>query len=193
RKGHSLIFLVPDNTPVVDQVDNAPEIIFCTDRQLQGYSVAAKPLLHLLAHVEKIGSGAVHLVDKTDTRNLVIVGQSPVGFRLRLNAVDGAEQKYQPVKHTQRPVYLYGKVDVTRCIDDIYMVFVSAIVPEHGRGRGSNGDTPLLLLRHPVHGRSAIVHFAYLVADTSIIQDALRSRGLSRVNMGSDTNIPGVI
>src|SRR5690606_14177787 len=169
------------------------EIFLRANRQLQRHSVAAQPLLHLLAHVKEISAGTVHLVHKTDTCNFVIIGKSPVGFRLRLHAIYGAEQKNQSVKYAQGPVYLYRKVDVTRCIDDIDVVLVSTVVPEHGSSGGSDGDTTLLFLGHPVHRRSAIVYFTDLVADTSVIQDTLRGRGLPCVNMSGNTNIPGVI
>src|SRR3546814_5607883 len=42
--------------------------------------------------------------------------------------------------------------------------------------RSRDGDTALLLLLHPVHGGCAIMHFANLVVDAGIEQDAF-SRG----------------
>src|SRR5690606_9491210 len=57
-----------------------------------------------------------------------------------------------------------------------------------GRGAG-DGDAALLLLLHPVHGGSAVVHLADLVADARVEQDALGEGRLPRVNMGHDADI----
>ena len=61
-----------------------------------------------------------------------------------------------------------------------------------GRGRG-DGDAALLLLLHPVHGRSAVVHFADLMRLAGIIEDALGRRRLSGIDVGHDAEIPIIL
>src|SRR5205085_12372975 len=62
-------------------------------------------------------------------------------------------------------------------------------LPEAGRrGRGDR-DAPLLLLLHPVHGRSAVVHLADLVVHAGVIEDALGRRRLAGVDVSRDTDI----
>jgi len=47
----------------------------------------------------------------------------------------------------------------------------------------------ILLLLHPVRGRSAIVHFAQLVGHARVKQNTFGGRGLASVNVGRDTDI----
>ena len=69
------------------------------------------------------------------------------------------------------------------------MMLIRWSVPEAGgRGRG-NRDAALLLLLHPVHRRGAFVHLTELVRDARIIEDALRSRGLTGIDMRHDADI----
>ncbi len=70
-------------------------------------------------------------------------------------------------------------------IDDVDAV----VVPEAGRGRGRDGDAALLLLRHPVHGRSSVVDLTHLVGDPRIEQDSLRRRRLTGIDVRHDADI----
>ena len=63
-------------------------------------------------------------------------------------------------------------------------MLISIACPETGSCGGRNSNAALLLLLHPVHRRRSLVNFADLVRNTRIIQNALRRRGLTRVNMG---------
>jgi hypothetical protein len=78
---------------------------------------------------------------------------------------------------------------VTGSVDDIDAV----ILP--GAGRRSRGDrnAALLLLLHPVHGRSALVHLADTVRDSRIEEDALGRRRLTGVNMRHNPDVPATI
>src|SRR5262249_2140121 len=51
----------------------------------------------------------------------------------------------------------------------------------------------LLLLLHPVHRRGSLVDLAELVGHTRVEQDALRRRGLTRVDVGHDPDVPGPV
>src|SRR5271169_6060945 len=74
-------------------------------------------------------------------------------------------------------------------VDDVEAL----VMPESG-GRGRrDGDAALLLLLHPVHGRSAVVHFADLMRLAGIIEDALSGRRFPGINVGHDAEIPIVI
>ena len=61
--------------------------------------------------------------------------------------------------------------------------------PETGRRSRRDRDAALLLLLHPVHDGSAVVHLAYLVRDTGVEKDALGRGRLARINMGHDADI----
>jgi len=65
-------------------------------------------------------------------------------------------------------------------------------LPFTGRyGRGDR-DPALLFLGHPVHDSFPIMHLSNLVGFTRIVEDPLRYRGLSRINMCDDPDIPNL-
>src|SRR5690606_10804657 len=54
---------------------------------------------------------------------------------------------------------------------------------------GGDGDATLLLLLHPVHGRSTVVNLAHLVAYASVEKDALGRRRFAGVDVRRDANV----
>ncbi|MNZ74777.1 hypothetical protein D3C78_932370 [compost metagenome] len=149
-------------------------------------------VLDLADNAQEVGTSTVHLVHVYNTWNAVLVGLTPYGFGLRLNAGGTAEHNDRAVEYTQRTLYFNGEVNVAGGIDDVYAVVVvltTGTFPEGGNGSGGNGDTALLLLHHPVGGRGAVVHLAHLVAQTCVEQDPLGSGSLARVNVGADTDV----
>src|SRR5664280_2865490 len=75
---------------------------------------------------------------------------------------------------------------MARSINDVN----SDVIPETGGGSGSDGDTALLLLLHPVHDSGAIMHFTHLVRSSCVVEDALRGGGLTGINVGHDADVP---
>ncbi len=65
--------------------------------------------------------------------------------------------------------------------------------PKSSRRGRRNRDTTLTLLYHPVHDRVTGVHLTDLVVYTRVEQYALRSRGLSCVDVGDDTKVAGFL
>ena len=78
---------MPKDSLHLDKVNNTLEILFCTDRNLNGHRVGTQNVLHLLYGLEEIGARTVHLVHITDTRHIVFVGLTPHSLRLGLNTV----------------------------------------------------------------------------------------------------------
>ena len=78
---------------------------------------------------------------------------------------------------------------MARSIDDVDPM----VAPKAGSGSRGNGDAPFLLLDHPVHGGRSFVHLTDFIVDPRIVEDPLRRRGLSRVDMGHNTDIAGLI
>ncbi len=159
------------------------------DRQLDTDRAAADLGVDLLDATGKVGADLVHLVDEYDARHVIFVGLAPNGFRLRLDALIAVEHAYRAVKHSERSLDFDGEVDVARRVDD-----VKAFVLPDGGGRGRrDGDAALLLLLHPVHGRSTVVHFADLMRLAGIIEDALSGRGLPGIDVGHDAEVTIVL
>ena len=63
------------------------------------------------------------------------------------------------------------------------------ILPETGGSSGSDGNTTLLLLSHPVHGGGTLVGLTQLVVDAGVEENTLGSRSLACVNVSHDADI----
>src|SRR5690554_1552092 len=61
--------------------------------------------------------------------------------------------------------------------------------PEAGGRSGRDGDTTLLLLRHPVHGCSTIMRFANLVTHASVEKDTFGRSRFTGINMCRNTDV----
>src|SRR5690606_24771247 len=173
---HAHVGVIPVDGLHGHQVDLTLEVLFGTDRQLQRHRGVTQALLDLADHALEVGALTVHLVDVHDARHAVLVGLTPYGFRLRLNAGGTAEHHHGAVEHTQGALYFDGEVHVTRGIDHVDAVLVELLLrtlPEGGHGCGSDGDATLLLLQLPVGGGSAVVGLAHLVVYACVEQDPL--------------------
>ena len=89
------------------------------------------------------------------------------------------------IEHAEAALHLDGEVDVARGVDDVDLV----AVPEARGGSGGDGDPPLLLLLHPVHGGGAVVHLTDLVADAGVVENALGRRRLAGVDVRHDADV----
>ena len=114
---------------------------------------------------------------------------TPHGLGLRLNTLFTVEDCNSAVEDAERTLYLNGEVNVTGGINDVDLV----LVPETRGCSGGDGDTALLLLRHPVHGRSAVVNFTDLVRDTRVKQDAFGRRGLTGIDVSHDADVANLV
>ena len=178
---------------IINKVYETFELVLGTDRENHRQSRCTEMLLDLRADREEVGARAVHLIDVTDTGNIVLVGLTPYGLRLGLHAAYGAERGDRTVEHAQRTLHLDREIDVSRGIDQVDLILVVLVVPEGGRcGRG-DGDTALLLLDHPVHGGATLVHLADLVGLTRVEKDSLGRGGLTGIDVRHDTDIASIM
>jgi len=167
------------------EVDDAAEFGLSADRQLEGDRIGAEPVDHHLEAAEEVGADAIHLVDVADPWDAVLVGLSPDGLGLRLDAANGAEQGDRAVQDAQASLYLDGEIHVAGCVDDVD----ARVTPVAGGRRRGDRDATLLLLRHPVHHGRAFVDLAHLVSAPRVVQDALRGRGLAGVDVRHDADV----
>jgi hypothetical protein len=68
---------------------------------------------------KKIRTDPVHLIDKSDSGDTVLVCLAPHRLGLRLDASHRAEHGNRTIENTQRPLHLDRKIDVPRRIDNI--------------------------------------------------------------------------
>ena len=132
---------------------------------------------------------------------MVLFHLTPNSLRLGLYSADSTVKRNCTIQYTHGALHLHCEVHVTGSVDDVDLVLLgfvggfplcSRVIPKTGGRSGSNGDSPLLFLFHPVHCGSSVVHLTNFVVDAGIIEDALGGRGLSRVNVGTDANVAGV-
>jgi hypothetical protein len=146
--------------------------------------------MYLLNYCKEIGSHPVHFVDKGQPWNFVLIGLTPDSLGLGLYTTHGAERSYGTVQYAQGSFHFYGKIHVTRGVYDIDLVTVPATIPERGGSSRGYGNTPLLLLDHPIHSSRPLVNFPYFMGFTRIIENTFGGSGLTGINMGHDANIP---
>ena len=183
------------------QVDNALERLLLADGKLQGDGVRLQAVLDHVQHVIEIRAHDVHLIDVNHAGDMILVGLMPHGLRLRLNTTFCAHNGNAAVQYTQGAFHLNGEVHVARGVDDVdsetvlfgkgRVVLILGMAPIACGGSGSDRDATLLLLRHPVHRRSAVVRLTDFVVDACIEQDALGGRGLACVDMGHNADVSG--
>ena len=184
---HRLV--VPKNGFHFNQINYTLERLLCSDRNLDWARLCTKHFLDLANNVKEVRTRTVHLVDVADTRYAVLVSLTPYGFRLRLYATYCAERSHSTVKDTKRTLYLDREVHVPRSVNQVDLVFVASIVPVSSGSCRRDRYTTLLLLLHPVHGGSTIVHLADLVGQTRVEQDALRRSCLTGIDVSHNADI----
>ena len=184
--------LIPVDGFHANEIDNAFEILFGADRQLDGNRIPAKAFSDLPDHAQEISSGTVHFVDEDHSRHIVFIALAPDSLGLRLYTADRTKNRDGSVKNAQAALHLDRKIDVSRRVDDIDAVLFEVLVhslPETGCRSGRDRNATLLLLFHPVHNSCAIVNFAHLVRYTRIKQNALGRGRLARIDVRHDADI----
>ena len=110
------------------------------------------------------------------------------GYVKGLNAADATEKGHGAVEYAQRTLNFRSEIDMTGGVDNVNAVFAP-----HARGRcRGDGDSPLALLLHPVHGRLAVMDFSEAMGAAGVEQDALRASRFSGIDMRHDTDVAHV-
>ncbi len=192
NEGNALIGIVPVDRFHFHQVNNTGETFFCADSQLKWNWVCTQAHLHLLNNFQEVSTHAVHFVNERDAWNFIFVSLAPYGFRLWLNTTNCTVNHYCAIKHTHRTLNFDGEVNVSRGVDDVYVVWfklLSHTRPETGSCSGRDGNTTFLLLLHPVHGCCAVMNFTDFVVYTGVEQNTFGSCSLTGVDVRTDTNV----
>ena len=179
----------PGDRAHLDEVDDAAVVLLLADGQLDRHGLRAEPVDHRLDGGEEVRAGAVHLVHEGDARNAVALGLAPDGLGLGLDAGDRVEDGDRAVEDAQAALHFDGKVHVPGRIDNVD----AKVAPRRRRRCRRDRDAALLLLRHPVHRRRALVDLAHLVGAAGVVEDPLGRRGLARVDVGHDPDVPDAV
>ena len=177
------------------QIDDALEGILRTDGELDRHSVALETLVDHTQNVVEVRAHDIHLVDVNHAGDLVFVSLTPHGLGLGLHTALGAQNGHRAIQHAQGTLNLNSEVHVARSVDDIDTggrELILGTLPETGGSGGSDGDTTLLLLGHPVHGSSTVMGLADLVIHAGVVQNTLGRGGLTGIDVRHDTDITDV-
>src|SRR4051812_34958646 len=109
------------------------------------------------------------------------------GNRLRLHAANGAQHQDRPVEDAQAALHFDREVDVPRRINQIDNV----VVPLERRGGTGDRDAALFFELHVVHGGAvaAAADVLNFVDPARVIENPLAQGGLTRVDVGRDTDV----
>ena len=116
-----------------------------------------------------------------------MVGLTPNSLGLRLNAALCAKNGDASVKDAERALDLNSEVNVARGVNDVDAM----IFPMAGGSCGSDGDTSLLLLLHPVHSGGTLMGLTDLIGDAGVVKNTLGGGSLTCVDMGHYADISG--
>ena len=172
-----------------DQVNDALELSFRADGQLNRNRVTFEPIVHHVENIEEIGAHDVHLVHIDHARYIVFVGLAPNRLGLGLHAALGAQHGHRTVEHAQGALHLNGEVHVTRRVDNVD----TAVAPEAGGGSRRDGDAAFLFLLHPVHDRVALMGLTQLVGAAGIEEHTFGRGGLTGVDVRHNTDISCIL
>ncbi len=179
----------PHESALVDEVDDADEVVLGSDGQLQHERLRLQTADDRVDGEVEVSTQLVHLVDEADAGDVVLVGLTPHGLRLGLHALLAVEDGDGTVEHAERALHLDREVDVPGGVDDVDLV----ALPEARHRSGGDRDAALLLLLHPVGGGSAVVRLADLVVDARVEQDALGRRRLAGIDVRHDADVADLL
>ena len=116
---HTLASFIPDDGAHLQKVNNPFKGIFSTNRNNDRHRISLQTFTHLIINLEEVGTSAVHLVDKGQTRHMILVSLTPHGFRLWLHATDCAVNHASAVQNTHRAFHFNSEVNVPRSVNDV--------------------------------------------------------------------------
>ena len=181
-------------TPEVDcahfhQIDDSLEVGLEPDGKLEHHRIVTELVAQGAGDAMGVGAGTIALVDEGDARHLVALHLPVHGDGLGLHAGHGAEDEHGAVEDLERTLDLDGEVDVPRGVDDVDVVVFPLDVG--GGRRDRNAALPFQI--HVIHGGADAI-LALDVVDgvdpLGVEQDPLGERGLARVDVGRDPDVP---
>ncbi len=156
-----------------DQVDHALERRLATDRKLHEASVATQLCAQLLDYLFRVRPDAVHLVDESQSRNVVAPHLAINRQRLGLDAADRAKNQHGAVEDAQASLNLDGKIDMAGRVDQVDR----GVAPFDRCGGAGNRDAAFAFKFHVVHRGAAaglVMYLLHAVDAAGIVQDRAR-------------------
>jgi len=134
-------------------------------------------------HPQRVGAGAVDLVDHHDRRAAEGERLAQHEARLRHRAVEGVHDEEHAVDHAQDTLDLAAEVGVARRVHDVDL----GVAPADAGVLGEDGDAPLPLERVGVH--HAFLDHLILTERSGLAEHLVDERGFAVVDVRDDGNI----
>ncbi|KAH3669422.1 hypothetical protein OGAPHI_001543 [Ogataea philodendri] len=177
----------------VDDVHHTAQILLGSNRHLNSSSSHLELRVDLLHTPPRISAHSIHLVNESDSWNVVSLHLSIHSDCLRLHTGNSTNHQNSSVQNPQRSLDLDREINMARGVDQVEMVVLVVLVPGTVGCSRLDGDTFLSFEIHMVHLGSNTV-FSTNVVDrldpSRVEQHTLGERGLARVDMGGNTNVP---
>ncbi|OQB55907.1 MAG: hypothetical protein BWX96_03276 [Bacteroidetes bacterium ADurb.Bin145] len=174
------------------KINDPPEVLFISDRNLHGDCMGVKLFLDLVDNTQKVSTCPVHLVNKSYSGDTIFVCLSPHCFRLGFNTSDATENSNSSIKHSQGSFNLNCEINMPGSIYYIDLIIFVIIFPVSSRCCRRYCNPALLFLNHPVHLGISVMNLSHTVGTTGIEQNPFCCCGLPRINVGHDPDIPGI-
>ena len=154
-------------------------------RNTQNQRICTEALFDFVECDKEIGPFAIHLVDESDPRHVVLVGLMPDGLALGLDALSGAENHHAAVQHAKAAFHLGGEIDVAGCVDKVY----GDVLPREVDAGREDRYATLLLLGIGVGNGGAFVDGADAVAGTAVEEHSLGNGRFSGIDVGDNADV----
>ncbi len=138
---------------------------------------------HFVMHAQRLGVGAVDLVDRDDRlepQRQRLPGDEP---GLRHGTFSCIHQQHEAIDHAQDPLDFATEIGVARRIHDVDL----GAVPLHRGVLGKDGDAPLLFERIRVH--HALFHVLVGAKRPGLPEHLVHQRGLAVVDVCDDGDV----
>ena len=170
---------------VVQQVDDAGQLVLAADRQLDRDAAVGELLLHRREHTVEVGALAVEHVHEHDARQLEIFRARPHTGGVHLDAHHPGDDDQRALDDSQRGDRVGGEARVARRVDEVDLAALPLEVHERGRER----HLPALLVLVPVGDRRAGLDRAQPVRLSRLEEQSLDERGLARPAVADDGDV----
>ena len=128
-------------------IDDAPEILAFTDRNLKGHDGFAEDRTQFFQAAEEIGMFRIHLVDVDHARQFQFDTVVPGPFRIHFDARFGRNDEQDAITGAQSSADFAAEFGVPRRIEEIQLI----AVPFARRNAKLDGDVSLNFFRFIVH------------------------------------------
>ena len=144
-------------------VDDAPEILAFTDRDLEGHDGFAEDGAQFFQAAEEIGVFRIHLVDIDHARQFQFDTVVPGPFRIHFDARFGRNDEQDTVTGTQGSADFAAEFGIPRRIEEVQLV----AFPFAGRNAELDCDVSLNFFRFIVHNMLVVFTDANSIDSTA--------------------------